>query len=410
MNTVTRRRVPDRLGHRPALARRRPPGHLASSSSRRPPARRCRPTHRSWWSSRCTAATTGSAPSIPYADPAYSSARPELAYTAAEVLHLGRRLGLNPAMKGMAQLWRTSSWRSSAASATRSRTTATSARWTSGRPPRRPRRSTPAGSAAGWTRPATTRLRAVNIGSVLPPLAVGAKGAAAALPLGKATTLPADLGAAFTGLGRADAADTPFQALVAASYCSERKVDATFSGIIHDAVETSDEHVRRGYGRRADRLGRTVRHGRAVHQGRRPDDGLHGQPGRVRHPRQREGHPANATGQPGQRAVGILEAAGRHTPRQGRRRDGLFGVRPTGRGERLVRAPTTGPPDRHSSPAWRVKGGFYGDQPSLTDLDDADLKSNVDFRTVYAELLAKVVKTDPLQILGPTAPQLGFLA
>ncbi|MDQ2737870.1 MAG: DUF1501 domain-containing protein, partial [Actinomycetota bacterium] len=57
-----------------------------------------------------------------------------------------------------------------------------------------------------------------------------------------------------------------------------------------------------------------------------------------------------------------------------------------------------------------VKGGFFGEQPSLTDLVDADLKSNVDFRTVYAELLTKVIRTDAQPILGPTAAPLGFLA
>jgi uncharacterized protein (DUF1501 family) len=42
---------------------------------------------------------------IPYADNAYHDARPELAYASGDVLHLDRQLGLNPAMKGLAQLW-----------------------------------------------------------------------------------------------------------------------------------------------------------------------------------------------------------------------------------------------------------------------------------------------------------------
>src|SRR5262249_46987302 len=33
-----------------------------------------------------------------------------------------------------------------------------------------------------------------------------------------------------------------------------------------------------------------------------------------------------------------------------------------------------------------LKGGLHGDQPSLTDLDDGDLKYTVDFRDVYAGL------------------------
>src|SRR5579862_7157787 len=42
---------------------------------------------------------------IPYADPAYHAARPELAYTEADVLKLDSSLGLNPAMTGMQKLW-----------------------------------------------------------------------------------------------------------------------------------------------------------------------------------------------------------------------------------------------------------------------------------------------------------------
>ena len=32
----------------------------------------------------------------------------------------------------------------------------------------------------------------------------------------------------------------------------------------------------------------------------------------------------------------------------------------------------------------RLKGGFYGSAPSLSDLDDGNLKMTTDFRTVYA--------------------------
>lgn len=47
-----------------------------------------------------------------------------------------------------------------------------------------------------------------------------------------------------------------------------------------------------------------------------------------------------------------------------------------------------------------VQGGLLGEPPSLTDLDDGDLKYTVDFRDVYATLLDKVLDTDPAAILG----------
>ena len=34
-----------------------------------------------------------------------------------------------------------------------------------------------------------------------------------------------------------------------------------------------------------------------------------------------------------------------------------------------------------------IKGGFHGTAPSLTDLDDGDLKFTTDFRSVYGSLL-----------------------
>jgi uncharacterized protein (DUF1501 family) len=35
----------------------------------------------------------------------------------------------------------------------------------------------------------------------------------------------------------------------------------------------------------------------------------------------------------------------------------------------------------------RVKGGLYGEYPSLSSLDNGDLQSNIDFRSVYYTLI-----------------------
>ena len=57
-----------------------------------------------------------------------------------------------------------------------------------------------------------------------------------------------------------------------------------------------------------------------------------------------------------------------------------------------------------------VRGGFYGTQPSLTDLDNGDLKYDVDFRAIYGELVHKVLRTDPGRVLRTVPPELGFLS
>jgi len=58
-----------------------------------------------------------------------------------------------------------------------------------------------------------------------------------------------------------------------------------------------------------------------------------------------------------------------------------------------------------------VRGGaFYGDEPSLTALDPSgNLVHTVDFRSVYATVLDRVLGVDPSKVLGAAYPTLGFL-
>ncbi len=52
-----------------------------------------------------------------------------------------------------------------------------------------------------------------------------------------------------------------------------------------------------------------------------------------------------------------------------------------------------------------VKGGIYGDAPSLTDLDNNNLKVQQDFRTVYAAMLQNWLGFDPTDVLPGGAYQ-----
>ncbi len=57
-----------------------------------------------------------------------------------------------------------------------------------------------------------------------------------------------------------------------------------------------------------------------------------------------------------------------------------------------------------------VKGGRYGTSPSLTNLDSTgNLKYQVDFRSVYQEILGGHLGADPKEILGGTFDRLGFV-
>ena len=56
-----------------------------------------------------------------------------------------------------------------------------------------------------------------------------------------------------------------------------------------------------------------------------------------------------------------------------------------------------------------VKGGLYGKYPSLTDLDQGDLKHTVDFRGVYASVLEGWMKTSAKPVLRGDFPNFGII-
>ncbi len=47
-----------------------------------------------------------------------------------------------------------------------------------------------------------------------------------------------------------------------------------------------------------------------------------------------------------------------------------------------------------------VRGGFFGETPSLTELDKGDLRYSTDFRSVYASVLETVLGVDSVDVLG----------
>ena len=56
-----------------------------------------------------------------------------------------------------------------------------------------------------------------------------------------------------------------------------------------------------------------------------------------------------------------------------------------------------------------VRGGFFGAEPSPTDLDDGDLKAGTDFRSIYATVLDHALGADPTRILDGYSQQVDKL-
>ncbi|MDQ2957237.1 MAG: DUF1501 domain-containing protein [Actinomycetota bacterium] len=348
---------------------------------------------------------------VPYADPAYHSARPELAYAPADVLHLDDQLGLNPAMTGLAKLWQ-------------GKQLAIVRGVGYPQPDHSHFRSMDIWQTASPQAPVTTGwigrwldatgddpLRAVNIGAVLPPLAMGAKAAAAALPLGKQRAVPAVLATAMNGLSVADPTDSASRALVCGSYQADRQVDATFAKVLdpNAADESTDQQSTAGsgggQGSLADQLAVVAR---CVAAGVPTRVYSVSQGGFDTHADEKDAQ-KNALGMV-DKAVSDFLAQLAKTPRGA----DVVLLMYSEFGRRVQANASQGTDHGTAGPVFvagqRVKGGYYGDQPSLTDLDNGDLKVTTDFRAVYAELLDKVLGADPQQIVG-TAPggEIGFI-
>jgi uncharacterized protein (DUF1501 family) len=339
---------------------------------------------------------------IPYADNAYHDARPELAYTPGEVIHLDEQLGLNPAMKGLAQVWNQrhlaivrgvgypkpdhSHFRSMDIWQTASPAEPVSSGW------------------IGRWLDATgdDPLRAVNIGPVLPPLAVGEKYTAAALSAFSKAQVPAQQADRFDtimgALGIDDPNDTPAMAAVRKAYRAARTTDKTFASVKpsakdHNSLAAQLSMVAGGVRARVPTRVYTVQlSGFDTHADERGTQ---------------------------QRLLQTLDGA--VTPflqemagdRCGRNvvlmAYSEFGRRVRANASAGTDHGTAGPVFVAGVPGGPVKGGFYGTEPSLTDLDNGDLKFTTDFRDVYYELLTRTVGTDPTPSVGAGRTSLGFL-
>jgi len=351
---------------------------------------------------------------VPYADPAYRSARPELAYDEQDVLPLGESLGLNPEMKGVHSLWKDerlaiirgigypkpdhSHFRSmdiwQTASPERPETTGWLGRWLDTQP--------------------HDPLRAVSLGPVLPPLLAGAKGAGSAVAVGRLAVPGGQrLRPGLTALSRPQAGEPPMQAAVAATHADLFTVAGSLSDPVNAATGKDDEDDDEGAGTPTGGEGALARQLDIVARCITADA-----PTRV-YAVSLGGFDLHAAGKASQSPLlgqldqamaGFLATMAKHPA--GRSvvvaAYSEFGRRVAGNASNGTDHGTAGVMLVAGQP---VRGGFYGEQPSLRDLDKGDLKATTDFRSAYGELLEKVLDTEPARVLaGPAAGKtLGFL-
>jgi uncharacterized protein (DUF1501 family) len=340
---------------------------------------------------------------IPYADNAYHDARPELAYAPGEVLHLDGQLGLNPALHGLNGLWadkqlaivRGVGYPKQDRSHFRSMDI-----WQTASP------SEPV--KTGWIgrwldATGDDPLRAVNIGAVLAPLGIGEKHVAAALS-DWGPPMPDDMAKTLNALGDDDPHDTRAMATVCEAYRANSNTTPAFAKVVKGVspgAQTTNSGTAQTLAADLDLVTRCIEAG---------------VPSRVylvslgdfdTHADERGAHRS---------LLKVLDDA--LTPFLQQMRSSSFGrnvvvMAYSEFGRRVAANASAGTDHGTSGPVFiagaHVKGGFYGDEPSLTDLDDGDLKTTTDFRDIYHELLSKTLRTDPEPVVGAGRRDLGFL-
>ncbi len=350
---------------------------------------------------------------IPYGDGAYLGGRGGLGYQPDQVIPLADGLGLHPELKGAKALWdahrlavvRGVGYPNPSRSHFRSMDI-----WQSGVPDYR--------EASGWIgrwldQTGSDPLRALAIGATLPPALAGTRSAGAAVPLGP-LALPGGQRVAkgFATLMRPTPDEAPLAELVAQRGADLLLTERTVaSALAHQAEgdpgSTSLERA----------PGAPVAHNALAAQLGLVSTLIRaGVPTRVyavslggfdTHANEKDTHArlmaewdsavsgflADLSSDPHGNNVVVLTHS-----EFGRR----VSANASGGTDHGTAAPVfiAGPP---------VKGGFYGDEPSLTDLDHGDLKFTTDFRSVYATVLQGVVGIEPNVSLSGSFPILAFL-
>ncbi|MFK0184630.1 DUF1501 domain-containing protein [Streptomyces rubiginosohelvolus] len=352
---------------------------------------------------------------VPASDPRYRDLRGDLAYAEEEVLPLGEGLGLNPGLGGLKKLWderrlavvRGVSYPKPDHSHFRSM-----AIWQTASPSG----PVPSGWLGRWLDHAGDGdpLKGVSVGATLPPLMAGETTAGAAVRLG-GRKLPDAWLRRCTALSDVERDAHPLLRRAGASFSDLVKVSSSFGGggeepQTQDPGEPRDEEDgnegasaggQGGLGAQLDVVARAIEAGVSTRAYSVSLGGF-------------DTH-ANEKATQSRLLGGLDKDLTRFLERVRRTKAGRkvvvavyseFGRRPRANASQGTDHGTSGPVFVLGEP---VKGGFYGDQPSLTDLTDDDLRTTVDFRDVYATLLRGVLDTEPDRILDGHAGSLAFL-
>ena len=347
---------------------------------------------------------------IPYKNPIYFSSRPDISYKAETMLPLDAELALNPSMVGIKGLWdqkKVAIVRGVGYPKPDHSHFSSMAKWQTASP----ERQINSGWLGRWldSQPEDPML-AISLGSVLPPMLAGTKISGSALPLGGLVIPKGALATQCIQLSKVSRIDSKLMAAAATSMRNLFNLSTTVQPILKmpAPVATDLPTVNGGsaggdsnLSQQLDVVAKLISAGSPTKVWSVSLGGF-----------DTHANEANAQAQ----LLGVVSASLTRFMSQlkstTRANDvtvmvySEFGRRVKGNASQGTDHGTSGPMFIIGE---KVKGGFYGDQPSLSKLIDGDLAVTTDFRDVYATLLESVLKSPPEQTLGKWAGRTDFL-
>ena len=338
---------------------------------------------------------------IPFTDPIYFSSRPQISYKAETLLPLDAELALNPAMKGVKALWdqkKVAIIRGVGYPDPDRSHFSSMAKWQTASPARHIN----TGWLGRWVdSQEEDPMLAISLGSVLPPMLAGAKRSGSALPIGGLVIPKGALATECLQLSKPARRDTKLMAAAATSMRNLFSVSTNVQPVLKSPAPVSPDLPTTNGGnaggdsnlaQQLDVVAKLIAVGSPTKVWSVSLGGF-------------DTHANEANAQASllgvvsdslSRFMGQLKATTRSN-------DvtimvySEFGRRVVGNGSEGTDHGTSGPMFLIGN---SVKGGFYGDQPSLKNLVKGDLAVTTDFRDVYATVLEKVLKS-------PSDPTIG---
>ena len=331
---------------------------------------------------------------VPYTDPIYFSSRPDISYAADKVLKLDDQLGLNPAMTGIKSLWdqkKVAIVRGVGYPKPDHSHFTSMAIWQSGAPVSRLQ----SGWLGRWVESQEVDpMLAISLGSVVPPMLAGEKRSGSALPLGGLVIPTGTFAKDCQKLSRVASTDNKLMAAAATSMRTLFSVSNTITPILKMPAPVADDLPTTNGGnaggdsnlaQQLDVVAKLIAAGSPTRVWSVSLGGF-----------DTHANEANAQAE----LLGTVSAALSRFASQmkntSRGKDIVtmvyseFGRRVKGNASQGTDHGTAGPVFLIGD---RVKGGFYGDQPSLSKLINGDLAVTTDFRDIYAAVLEDVLKS-----------------